>query len=144
MYQRTYWVDHVVDPATQKIIQQGTLVDQSHLNNSEAGISDVSIAHALFAILGLGTKAETEAEIETVSLSNSLGYPFNNSQQSVALTKLRATTNYTVDAYILRHAGGPIGSIAVSDKALNGFKVGFDGSATDATIALVIRGGMNT
>ena len=36
-YNRTFWVDHVVDQ-NGNVIQQGTLVDQDHLNNQEVGI----------------------------------------------------------------------------------------------------------
>ena len=143
MYQRVYWKDHVVDPGTGQIIQQGTLQDQAHLNPAEIGLSDAYIAQVLFAIFGLETRAEAEAEVTTVSLTNSQNYPFNDSQQSVALGKLRATTNYTVEPSVLSHEGGPVGSIIISEKALNGFKVQFDGSATSASVALVIRGGMD-
>lgn len=38
-YNRTFWIDHVVDQ-NGNVIQQGTLVDQDHLNNQEVGIFD--------------------------------------------------------------------------------------------------------
>ena len=39
MHNRTFWVDQVEDQDGQ-VIQQGTLIDQAHLNNMEVGISD--------------------------------------------------------------------------------------------------------
>ena len=39
-YTPTQWVDHIVDPVTQKIIQQGTPVSATKLNNMEQGISE--------------------------------------------------------------------------------------------------------
>ena len=36
---------------------------------------------------------------------------------------------------------GPIGQVKVFDKLLNGFKIGYSGSATSATFRYVIKGG---
>lgn len=43
MHNRTFWVDQVEDQDGQ-VIQQGTLIDQAHLNNMEVGISDIHLA----------------------------------------------------------------------------------------------------
>ena len=40
MYTRTYWVDHVVD-TDGKVLQEGTPLDQKHMNNIEEGIVGV-------------------------------------------------------------------------------------------------------
>jgi hypothetical protein len=37
-YEPTQWVDHIVDPITGEVIQQGTPVNAKHLNNMEQGI----------------------------------------------------------------------------------------------------------
>ncbi len=39
-YTPTQWVDHIVDPVTQQIIQYGTPVSAAKLNNMETGISE--------------------------------------------------------------------------------------------------------
>lgn len=154
MYQRTYWVDHVTDQ-TGEVIQQGTLQDQAHFNNGEVGISDVSIAAA---ILGFGylhgrrvsehNDAEIFAEIlgetHTVTLTNSGKVPFNSTVDSpvtVALTKNRRNLYYSVEA-VVKAASGVVGDIHITDKALNGFKVSFDGSAKSVTMDLRIKGGI--
>lgn len=47
MYTRTHWVDHVVD-TDGKVLQEGTPLDQQHMNNIEEGIVGVeSRAEAL-------------------------------------------------------------------------------------------------
>lgn len=46
MHNRTFWVDQVEDQDGQ-VIQQGTLIDQAHLNNMEVGISDIHLAYRI-------------------------------------------------------------------------------------------------
>lgn len=46
MHNRTFWVDQVEDQDG-KVIQQGTLIDQAHLNNMEVGISDIHLAYRI-------------------------------------------------------------------------------------------------
>ncbi len=52
MYKKTEWVDHVVDEDG-NIIQQGTPLDQVHMNNIEDGIAQNDSS--------IGTLAETQA-----------------------------------------------------------------------------------
>ena len=42
----------------------------------------------------------------------------------------------------MKVSGGLLGEIHITDKALNGFKVSFDGSAKSVTLELKIKGGM--
>lgn len=114
-----------------------------------------SIASNTSAISTLQTGASTSAtnigkleaddtpEIKTVALTNSQKWPFNNSQQTVALTTNRPTTNYTVDAEIKAVAGGAVQDVKISDRLANGFKVAYEGDATSATLKLIIKGGIN-
>ena len=88
-------------------------------------------------------EADDTPEIKTVALTNSQKWPFNNSQQTVALTTNRPTTNYTVDAEIKAVAGGTIQDVKISDRLANGFKVAYEGDATSATLKLIIKGGIN-
>ncbi|TCL43233.1 inorganic polyphosphate kinase [Harryflintia acetispora] len=41
-YERTEWIDHLVDIITGAIIQQGTPINQRRLNNIEHGVEDVT------------------------------------------------------------------------------------------------------
>jgi hypothetical protein len=146
------------------LMQQGTNQDEVHFNNLEAGISDATIASALldFALLQYRREEREHAsaidnhaalvdseilgETQTVTLSNTAKYPFNSTVDapvSVALNAIRKNLYYTVEATVTSYTGfGDIGEILITDKALNGFKVGFSGSAASATLTLRIKGGM--
>ena len=141
MYQNTKWLDRVVDADTGDVIQEGTDQSAGNFNNMEAGISDSHTAAAMLLIAARQFAVAQAADVVEVTLTNTASYPFNNSQQTVSLPNLRATTDYTVHAEILEHSG-EVGDIIISDKLLNGFKVRYDGSATSATIKLIIKGGM--
>lgn len=141
MYKRTYWKDHVVDQGG-TVIQQGTLQDQEHFNNIEMGMSDAHLAQAIQQIAENQNVFENAAEVKQVTLTGSGAWPFNNSEVTIALADLRNTTNYTVDVYVRSYSGGLLGDLIISAKALNGFKIRHDGSATTVNLTLVIRGGM--
>lgn len=85
--------------------------------------------------------AEFLNEIQEVTLTNTLTFPFNDSTQTVSLGTARKTLNYDV-SWELISANGNVGDITVFDKQLNGFKIAFDGSATNVTLKLRIKGGM--
>lgn len=161
-YSKTNWQDHVVEkpdtytqttnpdgtikltPAPGTIIQQGTPMSATNFNNMENGIYD---AHELNAVLTQEVRqhkrllADLQGEVGQVTLTNTQTYPFNNSATTVALQKSRDTLDYTVQTEIVSSVGIP-GSIKVSAKQLNGFKIEFDGSATSVTIKYIVRGGM--
>ena len=71
-------------------------------------------------------------ETGTVNLTNSLKFPFNNSKQSVSLTKTRKTTNYVVLTEVTAFNGN-VGEVEVTGKLTNGFQIGYTGSAASAT-----------
>lgn len=141
MYRRTFWLDKVVDEQTQEVIQEGTDQSAGHFNNAEHGISDVNLAAALILISSSLTAEQVATEEKTVTLTNNQSYPFNNSKQTIALSKARNFTDYTVEAEVLEHSGS-VGEVRISERMLNGFKVAYDGSAKSATIKLRIKGGM--
>ena len=87
------------------------------------------------------TISEVTVEEQEVTLSNSQGYPFNDSAVTVSLGTTRGNTNYIVD-YEIEDSDGCVGEIEITSKALNGFKVAFTGSATSVTVTLKIIGGM--
>ena len=146
MYNQTHWLDKVVDPDTQEVIQSGTPQSAGNFNNMENGIQDASVALAQMMIANreMEHQLEKEAEVEehTITLTNTQAYPFNNSKTTVNLTKVRANKTYLVDVEITAHSGGEVGDIKITDKLLNGFKVEFDGSATSVTVTLRIKGGL--
>ena len=169
MYQRTYWQDHVrvpdntynvksngdgtstITPAG-KVMQQGTSQDQSHFNNMECGVADLdrAIRVLIDGYLALRRTQELHGEeitgeTHTVTLTNSKSYPFNStvsSPVSVALTTNRKNLYYSIEAEATSVEGGLVGDIHITDKQLNGFKVGFDGSAKKVILTLRIKGGM--
>lgn len=140
-YNRTYWVDHVVDQDGQ-IIQQGTLLDQQHFNNMEVGISDLSLGQAIMAFKDIQGDYKNMEELHTLTLEETgLKWPFNNKENTVALSQLRENTNYSVEVAVLEYTGGRLGTIRVLDRARNGFKLLHDGSAT-VRVAVRVKGGI--
>ena len=141
MYNPTKWLDKVVDANTGELIQDGTDQSARHFNNMENGITDHDVAGHL-ALLALSRcMDEVDVEVQTVTLTNSKTFPFNDSQQTVALVTARNHMTYTVEASIGEHNGN-VGDVKISNRLLNGVKVAYDGSATSATIILRIKGGM--
>lgn len=141
MYNATYWLDKVVDEESEELIQEGTDQSAGHFNNMEGGISDAHLAAALLVISASLTAEQVATEEQTVTLTNSQSYPFNNSVKTVALKTARNFMDYTVEAEVLEHSGN-VGEVRIFSRLLNGFKVAYDGSAKSATIKLRIKGGM--
>lgn len=141
MYRNTQWIDEVKDQDTEEVIQEGTPQSAGNFNNMEHGISDAHLAAALLIIQSGLTADQVATEEKAVTLSNSQSYPFNNSTQTIALSRVRNFTDYTVEAEITDHEGN-VGEVRIFDRMLNGFKVAYDGSAKSATIKLRIKGGM--
>ena len=141
MYRNTQWIDEVKDQDTEEVIQEGTPQSAGNFNNMEHGISDAHLAAALLIIQSSLTADQVATEEKAVTLSNSQSYPFNNSTQTIALSRVRNFTDYTVEAEITDHDGN-VGDVRIFDRMLNGFKVAYDGSAKSATIKLRIKGGM--
>ena len=141
MYKNTKWRDRVVDADTGELIQEGTDQSAGNFNNMELGIFDVNAAAAMLLITAGNMLADSAVEEIVVDLTNSLSYPFNNSETTVSMATTRTTTNYMVEAEVLE-CDGEVGDVIISDKLLNGFKVSYDGSAKSAKVKLLIRGGM--
>jgi hypothetical protein len=136
------------------VVQQGTNQDDEHFNNIEVGLSDAETAAALLLFAQVQKNRETEereialegeavGETKTVTLQNTATCPFNSTLDSpatVALSQVRKNLFYTVEA-VVDSADGMVGDIHITDKALNGFKVAYDGSGKSVTITLKIKGG---
>ncbi|MBP5453567.1 MAG: hypothetical protein J6Y09_03000 [Lachnospiraceae bacterium] len=142
MDSRTFWLNHVEDQHGQ-VIQQGTLLDQDHFNNVEVGISDSYLAQQISRFMQIQEDFDTLSEVKSVSLAmNALPWPFNNKENTVALSQLREHTDYSVEVEVVSYSGGRLGNIQVKDRALNGFKLLHDGSATTVNVIVRITGGM--
>ena len=79
-------------------------------------------------------------ETGTVTLTNNKPFLFNNSSATVALAHTQPDTNYAVIANILS-SNGNAGEIEVSAKLVNGFTIGFTGSATSVSVEYLVIGG---
>lgn len=162
MYEQTLWQDHVTEfedrytesrnddgtithtPVEGEIIQRGTPQNATNFNHMENGISNATEVAALMALSAVHHQqaiADLQGETKTVTLKNTQSYPFNNSQQSVALATERNHMDYTVDAEIVDYTGGFPGDIVISDKLLNGFKMAHTGSAKSVTVKIYVKGG---
>lgn len=85
--------------------------------------------------------AAHDFEIGTVELENTLKFPFNNSKQSVSLTRTRSDTNYVVLTEVTAFDGN-VGEVEVSGKLSNGFQIGYTGSASSVTVKYYVMGGL--
>lgn len=143
MYNREYWKDHVTDQ-NGEVIQQGTLLDQSHFNNMETGISNAQIAldHTMFELMQDEYNNKDELHVLDLNMDTSAPWPFNNKDTTVALTTTRESINYSVEVDVLVYSGGRLGTIEVLDRACNGFKIRHNGSAKQVQVAVRVSGGM--
>ena len=92
----------------------------------------------LTAIEAWDTKHSTQITGQ-VTLTNSLEFPFNNSEKSVSITT-QDNAKYVVLTEIVSAVGNP-GEIEVSDKLNNGFKLSFTGSASQVIVKYTVIGG---
>ena len=79
-------------------------------------------------------------ETGIVTLKNTKLYPFNDSAETVALMKEQCGTEYFVLTEVVS-AEGEAGEIRAYDKAVNGFKIAFTGSARSAEVRYFVTGG---
>lgn len=143
-YNPTPWQDDIYDEETGELIQEGTPMSRTQFYNMETGILGNNIlgAYLLEHIFQQQRSlADLEGEIKEVALKNSLDYPFNDSTQTIALEHERDSLTYRVGVEVLE-ADGLVGDIVVYDKALNGFKVRYTGSARNVKLRYYVTGGM--
>jgi len=144
LYNKTIWQDHVVDQNGQ-VIQQGTPLSARNMNAIENGIFETyELSNVLLQQMMQHKRllADQEGEVQIITITNTQSYPFNNSLTTVSLIKTRDTLNYRVFVEVQSVTGGFLGDIVIKDKALNGFKIGYDGSATSVTLKTWVIGGM--
>ena len=95
-------VEHEPSPGT--VMQEGTPQSATNFNHMENGISNATEVAALMALSAVHHQqaiADLQGETKTVTLKNTQSYPFNNSQQSVALaTERNHMENGIHDAHV--------------------------------------------
>lgn len=163
MFKWITWLDHVTQyedrytesrnddgtithtPVEGEVLQQGTPQNADNFNHMEDGIVNAGELAALLAIGAIHLRQQTEeltGEVQTVDLTNTKEYPFNDSQKTVALVQKRNHLDYTVTAEVLESSGGCVGDIEITEKLVNGFKIAHTGSATKVKVKVYVKGGM--
>lgn len=163
-YTSRRWQDHVTEfddryketqnsdgtvthqPVEGEVIQQGTPQNAKNFNDLEekawaaeqlaAELARVVNSHRL-------TLGRLVSERGSLTLTNSLGYPFNNSKKTVVLSSPKDTVDYIVNVDAAAVGGGGVGEVVVTDKQVNGFKVEYTGGATRVDLKYTVDGGMN-
>jgi len=134
-------------PVRGTVQQEGTSQDADNFGHLMNGIIDAHNAVDLLvnALRQIGWRVEdlekaTVQETGSVSLTNTLEFPFNDSKKTVALTNVRDNLNYIV-VVVSKTGNGNIGEIEISERQVNGFKIEFTGSASSATVTYAVIGG---
>lgn len=163
LYNLTNWLDHVVEfPGRKKmtqnsngtvdfqraegdIIQNGTPQSATNFNNVETGVMANQV-HLLQTDQRLMQVERLTDDLNgtagQVTLKNTQKYPFNNSGTTVAIKIERNRLDYDVAPELLSSEGGFVEDIIIYDKQLNGFKVKYTGSATQAVVKYIVTGGL--
>lgn len=136
-------------PAPGEVQEQGTQMSATNFNHMDEGIHDDAIAEALLMNYARQSRWRIEdlekatvQETGSVTLTNTQGFPFNNSKVSVPLTNQRDNLNYIV-VIVSATGAGNVGEIEVSERLVNGFKIEFTGSASSVTVVYAVIGGYN-
>ena len=80
-YEKVGWLDHVVDVATNEVIQEGTPLSQTNLGHMDDGIEKVTAETIIHAAL----IADTQKEIKVLK-DATLNNMTQNTVDSVAIT----------------------------------------------------------
>lgn len=123
-------------------IDLDALGDDVVIVNADGDISGKLILNALRQHIWQNEEDALICEEGTATLTNSRKYPFNNSIQTVALSKPQKNTKYVIIAEITGASKGSAGDVVFSDKQVNGFKIAFTGGAKSATVKYYVIGGI--
>lgn len=133
MYNRTFWLDHVID-GQGKVIQQGTNLSQDNFNKIELGVFEAGIEQDINAIMN-NLNAREAAHAEPVLIAN-VSLVSGTNEVSIPVEKIRNTTTYFVQAMVTE--GAP-GTIVVTKRQANGFTVSATGTGK---ATFVVMGGI--
>ena len=131
MYAKTFWKDQIKD-SSGKVIQAGTPVDQTVMNNIELGVFEAQVTQHINAIINRLQVDEAKEAVPLIMKNQSL----TSGNNSISLPTLRNTTTYAVIP-VLQAAGSA--SIAVTATQKNGFTVN---AAAACTASFIVTGGM--
>ena len=118
----------------------GDLGDDVSIVNLDGDTASQLIINRLRQHIWQNEEEAPVCEEGSVTLTNTGTFPFNNSQQTVALVKPQKNTKYAVIAE--DPVKGDVGDIVISGKQTNGFKIEFTGSAKTATVKYIVIGGI--
>lgn len=133
MYNRTFWLDHVID-GQGKVIQQGTNLSQDNFNKIELGVFEAGIEQDINAIMN-NLNAREAAHAEPVLIAN-VSLVSGTNEVSIPVEKIRNTTTYFVQAMVTE---GTPGTIVVTKRQANGFTVSATGTGK---ATFVVMGGI--
>lgn len=162
-YTRTYWYDqvaadpthyditliggteHTIVPKFGVITVAGTPMDAATFNNMEAGIVECNgmILFLSDIVNRLHKDGYAAQETFAITLTNTKEYPLNDSGDSIVLSIPRNNTNYNVRWIVTAQAGGNVGDVVISSRAVGGFDIAFDGDATSVDLTVIVEGGLN-
>lgn len=142
-----------------EVIQAGTPQNAANFNNLEGGVLENSLVLAEHTRTLLATQrslANLAGEAVTFTAPTRIPkYPAPAVQQTIALAQRRNNTAYDVAVRIVSTTlpggivtqgdpAGVVGTVLITDKLLNGFKVAYTGSAQSVTLEFGITGGMES
>lgn len=132
MYNKTFWQDRIMDGST--VIQAGTPVDQTRMNNIELGVFEAQVTQDINAIINRLQADESKNSEPVIIASVSL----NSGTNAVSLPtgKNRNTTSYAV-VPVLSAAGSAV--VAITAKQANGFTAN---ASASCTATFIVTGGM--
>lgn len=117
MYSRTFWKDQIKD-SSGAIIQAGTPIDQTHMDNIEAGVFEAQVTQDLNAIMN--RLAADEARNNTPLVMSNRSLTAGTNQISFANADKRNSVVYSV-VPVLAASGSA--TLAVTAIQKNGFSV---------------------
>ena len=118
------------------------LVTDTDVINEDGDIASTLIINRLRQHIWQNDDEALICEEGTVTLTNTQKFPFNDSRVSVALAKTQKDTKYVVVTDVQTVAGN-IGDVTVTDKQVNGFKIGYSGGAASVTVKYYVIGGFD-
>lgn len=162
MYEEKIWLDHVTEFENRyreqtnsdgtvthievpgEVLQEGTPQSGKNFTNMEFGILEAQAMAGMMILASMHANQKLDdlaGETIPVTLTNTEQFPFNNSEQTVALGTNRNSTDYTVETEIVSVEGGCVKDIEITDKLVNGFKIKHTGSATKVALKVFVKGG---
>lgn len=131
MYAKTFWKDQIKD-SSGKVIQTGTPIDQTNMNNIELGVFEAQVTQNINAIINRLQADEAKEAVPLIMKNQALTAGSN----SISLPTSRNTTVYSVIP-VLQAASST--GIAVTATQKNGFTVN---ASAACTATFIITGGM--